>query len=64
MLKEQKEAEEMRQREAEERRKRREEVNRQKRMLEAAFDGEIEEMEKLLKEVCGNIYLTLVAVIV
>ncbi|XP_065184286.1 IQ motif and ankyrin repeat domain-containing protein 1-like [Sycon ciliatum] len=51
MLREQKEAEEQRQREAEERRKRREEANRQKRMLEAAFDGDLEDIAKLFKEV-------------
>lgn len=51
MMRERKEAEEMRRREEEERRKRREELNRQKRMLEAAFDGELEEIKKLLKEV-------------
>ena len=54
MLREQKEAEEQRQKEAEERRKRREEATRQKRMLEAAFDGEVEDMKKLLKEVSGK----------
>ena len=38
-------------REAEERRKRKEQLNRQKKMLEAAFDGEIDVIQSLLKEV-------------
>ncbi len=41
-----------RKKEEEERKKRREEMKRKKRMLEACFDGIIEEIEELLEEVC------------
>jgi len=40
--------------EAEERRKRKEQLHRQKKMLEAAFDGEIDVIQLLLKEVVVN----------
>lgn len=40
-----------------ERRRKKEEAKRRTRMLEAAFDGDIEEMESILKEV--KIQLTL-----
>ncbi|CAK8672610.1 unnamed protein product [Clavelina lepadiformis] len=48
---EQEAAERELQREEEERKRKREEVKRRKRMLEAAFDGDISEMEGVLKEV-------------
>ena len=45
-------------REAEERRKRKEQLSRQKKMLEAAFDGEIDVIQSLLKEAsCGTFQL-------
>ena len=49
---EQEKAEKERQQEEEERRRKREEAKRKKRMLEAAFEGDIEEIENILKEVC------------
>ncbi|XP_032078257.1 putative IQ motif and ankyrin repeat domain-containing protein LOC642574 homolog [Thamnophis elegans] len=48
---EQEEAERERKKEEEERRKQREEQQRRKRMLEAAFEGDVEEMKAILKEV-------------
>nr|XP_022312740.1 putative IQ motif and ankyrin repeat domain-containing protein [Crassostrea virginica] len=48
---EQEKAEKERQKEEEERRRKREEAKRKKRMLEAAFEGDIEEIENILKEV-------------
>lgn len=48
---EQEKAEKERQKEEEERKRKREEVKRKKRMLEAAFEGDIEEIENILKEV-------------
>ena len=48
---EQEQAEQQRIREQEDLRRRKEYFSRIKRMLEAAFDGEIEEIKKLLKEV-------------
>ncbi|KAK3089405.1 hypothetical protein FSP39_003377 [Pinctada imbricata] len=48
---EQEQAERERQKEEEERRRRREEAKRKKRILEAAFEGDIEEIEAVLKEV-------------
>ncbi|XP_075776015.1 IQ motif and ankyrin repeat domain-containing protein 1 isoform X6 [Pelodiscus sinensis] len=48
---EQEEAERERQKEEEERKKQREIQQRKKRMLEAAFDGDVEEMKAVLKEV-------------
>ncbi|XP_072855630.2 IQ motif and ankyrin repeat domain-containing protein 1 isoform X2 [Pogona vitticeps] len=50
---EQEEAERERKREEEEKRKQREEQHRRKRMLEAAFDGDVEEMKAILKEVAN-----------
>ena len=49
----QEELERQRQKEEEERRRRREDMKRRKRMLEAAFDGDEEEIKAVLKEV-GN----------
>lgn len=37
--------------EEEERQKRRDEIKRRKRLLEAAFDGDIDEINAILKEV-------------
>uniref|UniRef100_A0ABM5GDA6 IQ motif and ankyrin repeat domain-containing protein 1 isoform X8 n=1 Tax=Pogona vitticeps TaxID=103695 RepID=A0ABM5GDA6_9SAUR len=51
---EQEEAERERKREEEEKRKQREEQYRRKRMLEAAFDGDVEEMKAILKEGAFN----------
>lgn len=48
---EQEKAEKQRQKEEEERRRKREEKQRMKRMLEAAFDGDTDEMALILKEV-------------
>ncbi|XP_066479131.1 IQ motif and ankyrin repeat domain-containing protein 1 [Tiliqua scincoides] len=48
---EQQEAERERQKEEEEKKRRREEQQRRKRMLEAAFEGDVEEMMAVLKEV-------------
>ncbi|XP_060099008.1 IQ motif and ankyrin repeat domain-containing protein 1 [Heteronotia binoei] len=48
---EQEEAERERKKEEEEKKKQREEQQRKKRMLEAAFDGDVEEMKAILKEV-------------
>ncbi|XP_048763546.2 IQ motif and ankyrin repeat domain-containing protein 1-like isoform X2 [Ostrea edulis] len=48
---EQEKAEKERQKEEEERRRKREETKRKKRMLEAAFEGDVEEIENILKEV-------------
>ena len=48
---EQEQAERERQKEEEERRKRREEAKRRKRILEAAFEGENEEIEAVISEV-------------
>lgn len=48
---EQEKAEQQRLKEEEERRRKREEKQRMKRMLEAAFDGDVEEMKLVLKEV-------------
>lgn len=53
---EQEKAEKERQKEEEERRRKREEVKRKKRMLEAAFEGDIEEIENILKEVSLHIF--------
>ena len=44
-------AEKERKKEEEERRRKREEQQRKKRILEAAFDGDIEEINKILQEV-------------
>ena len=49
---EQEEAERRQQKEDEERRRKKEEQKRIKRMLEAAFDGDIDQMKEVLKEVC------------
>lgn len=54
----QEEAEKERQKEEEERRKKREAVKRIKRMLEAAFDGDDDEMLGILKEVRGRFIIT------
>lgn len=51
----QEEAERKQQKEDEERRRRQEEVKRRKRMLEAAFDGDIDIMKDILKEVINFI---------
>ncbi len=51
MRMEQEKAEKERQREEAERRKRREQALRVKRMLEAAFDGDTQEIHAVLKEV-------------
>lgn len=48
---EQEKAERQRQKEEEERRRKREEKQRMKRMLEASFDGDCDEMSAILKEV-------------
>ncbi|RUS72886.1 hypothetical protein EGW08_019346 [Elysia chlorotica] len=48
---EQEEAERRQQKEDEERRRKKEEQKRIKRMLEAAFDGDIDQMKEILKEV-------------
>lgn len=48
---EQEKAEQQRLKEEEERKKKREEKQRMKRMLEAAFDGDVDEMSQILKEV-------------
>lgn len=48
---EQEKAEKQRQKEEEERRRKREAKQRMKRMLEAAFDGDLDEMSTVLKEV-------------
>lgn len=48
---EQERAEQQRMREQEALRRRKEHFGRIKKMLEAAFDGDIEEIKKLLKEV-------------
>nr|XP_034958574.1 putative IQ motif and ankyrin repeat domain-containing protein LOC642574 homolog isoform X2 [Zootoca vivipara] len=48
---EREEAERERKKEEEEKKKQREEQQRRKRMLEAAFDGDVEEMKAVLKEV-------------
>lgn len=48
---EQEKAEKQRQKEEEERRRKKEEKQRMKRMLEAAFDGDCDEMTTVLKEV-------------
>lgn len=56
---EQEKAEKERQKEEEERKRKREEIKRKKRMLEAAFEGDIEEIENILKEVSLHIFLLL-----
>ena len=38
--------------EEEERKRKKEELKRRKRMLEAAFDGDVDEMKNILQEVC------------
>ncbi len=48
---EQEEALRQQQKEDEERRRKKEEIKRQKRMLEAAFDGDLQEIQVILKEV-------------
>ncbi|XP_053250958.1 IQ motif and ankyrin repeat domain-containing protein 1 isoform X3 [Podarcis raffonei] len=48
---EREEAERERKKEEEEKKKQREEQQRRKRMLEAAFDGDVEEMKAVLKEI-------------
>lgn len=48
---EQEEAERARKKEEEEKKQQREEQQRRKRMLEAAFEGDVEEMKAILKEV-------------
>lgn len=48
---EQEAAERQMAKEEEERRRKREELKRKKRMLEAAFDGDVDEMDNILKEV-------------
>lgn len=53
---EQEKAEKERQKEEEERKRKREEIKRKKRMLEAAFEGDIEEIENILKEVSLHIF--------
>ena len=45
------EAERERKKEEEERRQKREQIKRVKRMMEAAFDGDVDEMKQILKEV-------------
>ena len=47
----QEEAERERAKEEEERRKKRERIKRFKRMLESAFDGDLDDMKSILKEV-------------
>lgn len=53
----QKEAEEEARKEAEERKRRAEEKKRIKRMLEAAFDGDVDEMKTILQEVHGDLFI-------
>ena len=48
---EQEQAELQRQKEEAERRRKREETKRKKRMLEAAFDGDVDEINQVLREV-------------
>jgi len=48
---EQEAAERQLEKEEEERKRKREEAKRRKRMLEAAFDGDVDEMKVVLKEV-------------
>ena len=50
-------AEKERKKEEEERRRKREEQQRKKRILEAAFDGDIEEINKILQEVCTYVQM-------
>ena len=49
---EQERAEQQQKRDEEALRRRKEHFSRIKRMLEAAFDGDVAEIKKLLKEVC------------
>ena len=56
---EQEKAEKQRLKEEEERKRKREEKQRMKRMLEAAFDGDVEEMTLVLKEVKFNLFMIL-----
>ena len=51
---EQEQVEKQRQKEEEERRRKKEEAKRKRRMLEAAFDGDVDEMETVLREVKTN----------
>ena len=51
-------AEKERKKEEEERRRKREEQQRKKRILEAAFDGDIEEINKILQEVCTYVQMS------
>ena len=55
---EQEQAEKDRKKDEEERRRKREAEKRKKRMLEAAFDGDNDEMLNIISEVnwCGHIY--------
>lgn len=55
---EQEQAEKERKKEEQERRRRAEELKRRKRMLEAAFDGDNEEILQILKEVIHVLLLT------
>ena len=48
---EQEAAERQYEKEEAERKRKREEIKRRKRMLDAAFDGEVDDMEAILKEV-------------
>ena len=54
---EREQAERERAKEEEERRRRREELQRKKRMLEAAFDGDIHEIDTVLQEVRPLTYM-------
>lgn len=54
---EQEEAEQARKKEEEEKKKQREDQQRKKRMLEAAFEGDVEEMKAILKEVKMSLWL-------
>ena len=53
---EQEQAEKQRLKEEAERRRKAEERKRKKRMLEAAFDGDVDAMEQILKEVRSVTY--------
>ena len=54
---EQERAEQQRRRDEEALKRRKEHLSRIKRMLEAAFDGDTDQIKKLLKEVCFRIII-------
>lgn len=55
---EQERVEQQRKRDEEALRRKKEYLSRIKRMLEAAFDGNTDEIKKLLKEVTDNLFLS------